>query len=179
MNDPCLIRSKYLELFREVSSEVELTLLRKNIDVSLRVINSDVLELWAKSWEHKYDDQGRKVWDWKNVYNKKFSRCCKRVDLAIYRNEELIGLAIGRISKSRTVVRLEYIQRSSSEKILKGHVLPIVILYYAGVAKRLRSSHLAIVNPINDYVVGIYKKSGFNYNAPFNKRMKHIMYRAI
>ena len=103
----------------------------------------------------------RKVdWDWKfgaQMYRKRYPN---RFELAIWHNNTVCGLSLGRPSYNGTSVRLDFIERVSGANALKGRVTPIAVTAYEVYARLIGATQVRIIKPA-DALITYY--SSLNY----------------
>jgi len=106
----------------------------------------------------------RKVgFDWEvncSIYQKRYP---KRFELAIWYQNKLESLALGRPSYNGSRVRLELIERVAVNSILKGKVFAITELALIAYAELIGADEVRIMQPINDSVKNYYISKGYNY----------------
>lgn len=90
----------------------------------------------------------RKVdWDWKFGAQMYRNRYPNRFELAVWYNNTVCGLSLGRPSYNGTRVRLDFIERVSGVNALKGRVTPIAVTAYEVYARLINASQVRIINP--------------------------------
>lgn len=106
----------------------------------------------------------RKVsFDWETNYSIYQRRYPKRFELAIWYQNRLESLALGRPSYNGTRVRLELVERVAVNSMLKGKVFAITELALIAYAELLGADEVRIMQPINDRVKNYYISKGYSY----------------
>jgi hypothetical protein len=130
--------------------------------VRVTAIDRDALSI-AKTWSGW---AGRRIdWDWHQI-QKRFQRYAARFEVAFWFDSHLCGLAIGKISDARDVVRVDYVEASPD----RGHPLKGWIAQYtfeaAGVlADGYFSKYIRFQRPLED-VKPIYRALGMTFVPP-------------
>lgn len=103
----------------------------------------------------------RKVdWDWKfgaQMYRKRYPN---RFELALWHNNNVCGLSLGRPSCNGSRVRLDFIERVSGSNALKGRVTPIAVTAYEVYARLIGATQIRIIKPA-EALIAYY--SSLNY----------------
>lgn len=151
-------------VFEEVSQRFSETL-QKNILIT--PMEAAAIKKWNHTWRtvpnpRKKPDGG---WDWaelrKQYYFKKFKyREQYRIDIAIWTEQELCGLALGGIDKNNAYLAIDYIEGSPIEHSLKGYILDIVLTIIYRYATIYHISELRLNEPV-DGLISLYKSKGF------------------
>lgn len=180
MSNACEVRDKYVNEYKKIHLRMMTYFSSVGLDVALKVIDEGVLSDWREQWK---DSVALKFpngsWNWEEL-NRKYASRCKRLDLAIYHNGNLEGLVLGKITKGRLVIRIDYLQGSPlAESALKGQITSIATVYATYVGLAVDATHISIVNPVNYLVEEHYRKYGFEYDRPFGRFIKNTMYREI
>lgn len=166
-------------MYKSLYASLKVALLKDGFDVTLKTIDNDVISDWACNWagQRKPPNGG---WDWRIIKNK-YRKRCKRVDFAIYSEDgTLEGLCMGRITRGRNVVRIDYLEGNPNPNPkLKRAIANIAVFAVSAIALSLNSRHVAIVNPVNSRVENIYKDLGFSYDRPYGRSVKNTMYKQI
>jgi|SRR5690554_377188 len=117
--------------------------------------------LQARLWDRIPD---RKVdFNWEidcQIYRKRYP---KRFELAIWYQNRLESLALGRPSYSGSRVRLELVERLAGNSQLKGRAFLITELSLIAYANLLGAEEIRIMEPINDSVRNYYVSRGYTY----------------
>ncbi|SHG28832.1 hypothetical protein SAMN04487965_3697 [Microbulbifer donghaiensis] len=107
---------------------------------------------------------GREVdFNWERdcqLYRKRYP---KRFELAIWYQNRLESLALGRPSYNGSRVRLELVERIAGHSYLKGRVFLITELSLIAYASLLGAEEIRIMEPINESVKNYYVSRGYTY----------------
>lgn len=96
----------------------------------------------------------RKVdWDWKFGAQMYRNRYPNRFELAIWHNNTVCGLSLGRPSYNGTRVRLDFIERVLGANPLKGRVTPIAVTAYEVYARLIGASQVRIIKPAEELIM--------------------------
>lgn len=129
--------------------------------LKLKLIDSSAL-IACKAWENS--SIRRVNWDWMDGYASFKFRYPKRFELAIWSNNKLQSLTLGRPTYNGTALRLDYIEASPSKhNDLK--VVPAALFVMIIYAEALGANELRIINPINEEVKKYYESLGLIYIA--------------
>lgn len=143
-----------------------------NNKIFLRDVDNQALAL-AKEWEK---DINRIVdWSWSSGYQHySFSRP-KRFELAIWYDNKLCSLSLGRPSFHGTRLRLEFIESHPSDNPLKGRIAPIVISTAEVYAQIIGADELRIIDPIDKNLIDYYSTFGYKYVSGSAEKTKHYL----
>lgn len=125
--------------------------------------------LWASIPERKVD------FNWEADYSIYRKRYPKRFELAIWYQNRLESLALGRPSYKGTRVRLELVERVAVNSMLKGRAFAITELSLIAYAELLGAEEVRIMQPINKSVRDYYIQNGYNY-VPSTGALNHPDY---
>jgi hypothetical protein len=115
---------------------------KKSILLS-EITDSAIFSFNSLSRQHE-----RKVdWDWKFGAQMYRNRYPNRFELAVWYNNTVCGLSLGRPSYNGTRVRLDFIERVSGANALKGRVTPIAVTAYEVYARLIGASQVRIIRP--------------------------------
>lgn len=113
-------------------------------------------ERWQLSSRRKVD------WEWVQGYNAFRFRYPKRFEMALWYNDILVSLSLGRPTYQGTKLRLDFIE-GNPDKPGGVKVFEPTFLAMVGYAQALGASELRVMNPINDDVRRYYERFGFTY----------------
>lgn len=145
------------EVFKYVKNALEYT---DSQHISLRDIDTSALvqaRLWDRIPERKVD------FNWEadcQVFRKRYP---KRFELAIWYQNRLESLALGRPSYNGSQVRLELVERLAGNTQLNGRAFLITELSLIAYANLLGADEIRIMEPINDSVKSYYVSRGYTY----------------
>ena len=114
----------------------------------------------AKKWNES--DNRLVSWEWENYGQFKMSYP-KRFELALWHNNHLTSLSLGRPTYNATGLRLDFIERNSDYEDVK--VFQITLAAMNVYADALGAKELRVMNPINDEVKKCYETFGLQYVA--------------
>lgn len=129
-------------------------------NISLKDIDATALmqaRLWDRIPERRVD------FNWEidcQTYRKRYP---KRFELAIWYQNRLESLALGRPSYNGSRVRLELVERLAGNSQLKGRTFLITELSLIAYANLLGAEEIRIMEPINDSVKSYYVSRGYTY----------------
>ena len=130
-------------------------------NLRLKVIDGEALRAartWSESGTRRVD------WDWFEGYGSFGFRYPKRFELAIWQNNELLSLTLGRPTYNGTAVRLDFIEAAPAKpKDIK--VFGITLFAMIAYAALLGAEAIRVMHPINDAVKQYYASLGLIYVA--------------
>ena len=103
------------------------------------------------------------AWDWFASYGSFKFRYPKRFELALWYQNSLASLSLGRPTYCGTGMRLDFIEANPDHREIK--VFPIVMAAITTYAEALGASEVRVMNPINEEVKTYYQKFGLIYVA--------------
>lgn len=137
----------------------------KKYSVSLREIEyRDVVEAdrWSSQWSNP---EKTPTWNWERMYYDYTSNSgVKRFDVSLSRNGILSAICYGVPTKGKLILKLHAISRKPDNNPLQGKVLTIILFAADAYARLLGCEELWICNPMNENLVDLYKKSGYEEN---------------
>jgi len=152
---------KYKEYRAEVFKYVKEALSYSDSDdIHLKDIDFSALcqaRLWEKIPERKVD------FKWETdcqIYRKRHP---DRFEIAIWHQNRLESLALGRPSFNGTRLRLELVERLAGNSILKGRAFQITELALIAYANLIGAEEIRIMQPINESVKNYYVGRGYIY----------------
>lgn len=166
----------YRAIRREAGATLEPELrLSLNLDVRLTDITPDALQR-ALSWGDCYTSLGREHhrpgWDWEKAL-RKFRRRPRRVELAIWIEDELCGLALGRISDRCVVATIHFIEANPLNHPLTGKLVPVATRYLEVLATSLGAQEISIEQPVPD-LIEYYKSIGFRHTTSKGEKVLRL-----
>jgi hypothetical protein len=115
--------------------------------------------LWSNSEQRKYH------WDWEKNYSYYRMSYPKRFEIAVWENNMLTAISLGRPTYHATSLRLDIVEAMPRDLGERSHVFDSIILAYEVYARMINASHIRIMNPVNDTVKAFYEKFGYTYIA--------------
>ncbi|MBU0914658.1 MAG: hypothetical protein KKF22_19180 [Gammaproteobacteria bacterium] len=134
----------------------------------LTTINADALQSW-KNWPEAEDVQRQIGWDWHEVRSRYRRNHPASIELAIWFDESLCGLMIGKASRGKLVVKINYLQGLPIDHPLKGVILPIAARCAEHFAAAIEAKWVAIQDPMEEPgLLDYYRDLGFDQTDPFD-----------
>lgn len=136
-------------------------------NVKLERIQPTTIQIWTQEWsginQRKKPDGN---FDWAKLrdtyYHKKFPYSDqRRIDIAIWEERQLCGLAVGGIPKERNYISIDYIEGVPVEHSLKGHILDILLTVIEQYARILKISELRLNDPVEALIERYESQYGF------------------
>lgn len=151
--------------------------------ITLASIDRDALEFARLEWVKYYSDDSFKgfSYSWEAIH-KKFCARPSHFDISIWQNlngsKVLQGLAIGRPSRGKTHLTVNWVERSFAPTYLRGGILLPVLACAEEYARLLGCKRVLIKNPIDP---AVYERYGYTeYQLPskvsaryFAKELRH------
>lgn len=116
----------------------------------------------SKRWN--FSSRRKVDWDWVEGYNAFKFRYPKRFEMALWHNDVLASLSLGRPTYQGTQLRLDFIE-GNPDKPDGIKVFEPTFLAMLGYAQALGASELRVMNPINGEIRRYYERFGFTYIA--------------
>lgn len=132
-----------------------------DIDVRLSDINASALQqasLWSQNY-NKTRIHHKPGWDWK-VEVAKYRRRPKRVELAIWVDQTLCGLVLGRVSDQRVVASIHLLESNPAQHHLMGNIALIATRYLDAFAVILDCKETSVELPV-PALIEFYMDLGF------------------
>ena len=112
--------------------------------ITLGPIDQAALASWAGYW--RYHPQRQVPWDWSALQQRFGHRPC-RYELAIHIQGAVVGLAVGRVSHGRSVVRIDMIEGFPGPHPLRRWIIPVAIEFGSVLGQAYLSRYLRVVDP--------------------------------
>ena len=174
-----MANSKYIKINNEIRKKIleELQDIQtlKSLNISLLSITSHALDI-HDSLVPSLKISRQIGWKWRDVCKSYRKNHYRRFELSIWSNDILCGLALGKVSKGKLVVKINYIEGMENSP-LSGEIVPIVVRYAELFAVYTDSSWIAIQDPLKE-LIPYYAKFGFIEKDQFDPRNAAI-YRKI
>lgn len=126
-------------------------------------------ERWIESGQRQYH------WDWKSHYPYYRSMYPKRFEVALWEQDQLSAIALGRPTYNATGLRLDIVEAMPRDLGARSNVFDPIILAYEVYARMINANHIRIMNPVNDAVRSFYEKYGYEYVPKGNYLKKDII----
>jgi hypothetical protein len=132
------------------------------MDNKLRLtqITTDALQA-TRPWENS--PQRRYPWDWKKNYDIYRMTYPKRFEVAVWENNILTAISLGRPTYNATGLRLDIVEAMPRDLGERSSVFGTVIMAYEVYARMINANHIRIMNPVNGTVKSFYEKYGYTY----------------
>lgn len=140
--------------------------------ITLRNIDDFALSE-SEKWESLRDRQVD--WPWMTGYRHYSFSYPKRFELAIWYDNMLCSLSLGRPSYMGTRLRLEFIESRPAEHPLVGRVTPIVLSVAEVYAGLIGASQLRIIDPIDKKLIEYYSSFGYTYKDGSQEKATHYL----
>ncbi|HHL1850178.1 TPA: hypothetical protein ACQ283_005380, partial [Klebsiella pneumoniae] len=181
----CEIREKYLAIYKESFDEV-ITYLEKAGALEpgalrLTTIDDNAIRAWKSQWKGRSRKHAHGAWDWQNLASKR-ARSCKRFDVAVWGEDVLCGLSVGKLTRGKKTVRMDYLEACPTAHPLEKRITMIVVAVALSVAKKVGAQHVAIFNPIKDKeekVLKHYQSYGFTQRMLYGRFLKNVLYKEV
>lgn len=130
------------------------------LHLEFRLVDEKALNA-AKLW--KESKQRLVSWDWIANYGPFKFRYPKRFELALWHNNNLASLSLGRPTYYGTGMRLDFVEGNPDRREIK--VFPFAMAAITTYAEALGANEIRVMNPINEEVKSYYEKFGLVYVA--------------
>lgn len=124
---------------------------------------------WSKSSSRRVD------WDWAEHYSAFKFRYPKRFELAIWYQNALISLSLGRPTYQGTALRLDFIEARPRNLGERPAVFDEVLIAYGIYARLIAAKQIRIMHPINDEVRAYYETFGYRYVAQHDYLYREVL----
>lgn len=129
----------------------------------------------AQRWRSAYPTVRQGIWDWGKIVIS-FRRRPRHIELAIWVDQILCGLLIGRISDSRIVATIYYLEGRPVDNPLSGSVAKIATRYVELLARLLHCKLAAIDSPL-PALVDFYRGLGYSGMTTKGKKVVRLVKR--
>ncbi|MES9868069.1 MAG: hypothetical protein ABW149_00005 [Sedimenticola sp.] len=117
-------------------------------------INQETLDL-TKGWP---------TFNWSSLMKRKFCTHLRRFEVSIWYESYLCGLAVGKVSKGNSWVRIDNVEKMPGEgNPLKGSIFPISFVAATKYAGLLGKQKILVTSPINQELIDYYCGFGGEY----------------
>ncbi|MFM5659927.1 hypothetical protein [Aeromonas veronii] len=178
-----IMQNRYLDLCASIFHQVEIETRDAADDegldfssLSLRLIDLDALNAQAQ-WPAEVVRDRQVGWSWSDALRQYRQNHMARIELAIWNGDELCGLMLGKASHGRLVVKVNYLQGSTSpEHALKGWIAAISTRCAELFAGAIGAEWVAIQEPLAG-LIDHYGDLGFTNADPFDPRSSALFKR--
>ncbi|QPL52366.1 hypothetical protein [Vibrio navarrensis] len=119
-------------------------------------------------------------WDWRIVRNQYRRDHMARLELAVWHDDQLCGLMLGKASEGKLVVKINYVQGGEIDNPMKGFVVPIASRCAELFAVAIEADWVGIQDPIDeDDLINYYRELGFDERDPFDPRNNALFKRVV
>ncbi|NHZ99367.1 hypothetical protein [Massilia sp. CCM 8734] len=108
----------------------------------------------SQGWQHR-----RVHWDWRQLVRKLRGRH-RRIELAIWADPVLCGLAIGKISDGRVIARIDYLARAPGNHPLVGVIAEITTTYLQTLGVLAGCREAVLASPL-EALLDFYRALGY------------------
>jgi len=125
------------------------------------------------------DSQDRlENWDW-TFASKYCLRYPKAFDLSVWHGNSLCSLSLGRPTYNGTEMRLDFIEKFTTNPLFSGEMFGVSLIAYEAYGKLIGAHKLRIMNPTNEKLIGYYAAhGGFSYKKA-HKGNSHYLVKSI
>ncbi len=137
--------------------------------IMLTSIDEKALKYWQKIWvpqNYRYPPSGG--WDWRDEITKVRQTIPKRFELAIWHDEKLCGLALGKPSKGTSHNAIYLMEGSPIKHPLNALITRIVLEVGMAYAIALDKEYLMLVDPLEKMIKVYTKRYGFEFRTAKN-----------
>lgn len=116
-------------------------------------------------------------WDWRHLVHRYRRQYPGRLDMALWSGNTLCGLALGKPSDGKLIVRVGYVEGAPEDHELQGNVFKIVDAYLEAYALALDIPYVSLQGPLSE-VIPHYESFGYTLEDPFDPR-NYAMTRSV
>lgn len=117
-------------------------------------------------------------WDW-TFASKYCLRYPKAFDLSVWHGNSLCSLSLGRPTYNGTEMRLDFIEKFTSNLLFSGEIFGVSLVAYEAYGKLIGANKLRIMNPTNEKLIKYYSShGGFSYKKSL-KGNPHYLVKSI
>lgn len=124
-----------------------------------------------RQWEQN-PDPSRRLGDadmWKHYRTKFRISYSRRMELAIWLDDDLCAVMLGKPSKGRLTLKVDYLEGNYHSTALTGMRMHIALLYAEAYATALNIKWVGIQSPYSS-AIPLYEEEGYIKKDPFNKK---------
>lgn len=160
-----------------VAEEIEVQPEFEGLGLRITAI-TDEARRQQEAWPRHYMPDQRIFWDWDELLALYRRSENDRVEMAVWVEGELCGMALGKVSAGKLIVRVNFVQGSTVENHpLKGRVFTVVDAYLEQYAVALGVGYIGVQDPYEG-VKPYYAQFGYEDSDPFDPR-NNAMVRAV
>lgn len=164
--------SRYARLRKEaLSAATEVLRAGRTSGIVLSEIDTRALTA-SKHWDAS--KKRVKNWDWVDGYSVFKFRYPKRFEMALWNENKLIGLSMGRPTYQGTALRLDVVEASPSDLGDRPAIFETVLLAYGIYARLVNAKQIRIMNPVNEQVKLYYESYNYKYVSDGDYLFKEI-----
>ncbi len=172
---------KYFSLRREARLQTYQDTIQNIPELTGRLrltdINPDAIAAQL-TWPQPEDDNRQIGWNWNQTLRDYRRNHRSRIELAIWYDETLCGLMLGKASRGKLVVKINYLQGLPNNHPLKKVILPVATRYAELFAVAIEAMWIGIQDPIDqEDLLAYYRELGFDQADPFDPRNRAIFRR--
>jgi len=175
-----LAERRYTSIRYDVYQTVEQKLLFLfNKSIRLTSIDNNALLYWQDKWmphNHRYPPEGG--WDWRNEIIKVRQTLPNRFEVAIWHEEILCGLAMGKPSGGSSHLAIYLMEGYPLKHPLNALITRIVLEVGTTYAVALGKENLMLIDPLEKMIKVYTKRYGFEFKTAKN-HPKHFCIRNI
>lgn len=134
---------------------------------------TDAAVAQAKGWRKTFPEIRQSNWDWGKLV-KSFRRRSRHIELAIWVNQILCALLVGRISDNRIVATVYFLERRPLDNPLAGSIAMIASRYVETLAVLLDCKQTALDSPL-PALIDFYKKLGYTSVTTKGKKVVRLV----
>ncbi len=131
-------------------------------NLKFKLITAEALsatKLWEKSASRAVN------WDWFEGYSAFKFRYPKRFEVALWQNNSLISLSMGRPTYHGSALRLDFVEARPRTLGDRPPVFDEILIAYGIYARMINAKQIRIMHPINNDVRAYYETFGYTYIA--------------
>lgn len=158
------------EKLRKIALETAQAGVQNNL--KLTTITTEALaetHKWSTSPARRVD------WDWVNGYADFKIRYPKRFEVAIWFQQGLISLSLGRPTYHGNALRLDFVEARPRDLGERPPVFDEVLVAYGIYARMINANQIRIMHPINSDVKSYYESFGYQYNPKQDYLFREVL----
>jgi hypothetical protein len=116
-------------------------------------------ELWV--WSNDPEKLVGDLYGWKKTVSRYKTRYARHIDLSLWFGDQLTALLLGKVSRGKAVVNMDFIEGNEDKSPLDGMRLRICVEYAKLVAFEIKASYVVVNNPLPTAIPN-YQRLGFS-----------------